>query len=574
MLAIACLITGAIAWLSYENGRTREAAEEQSSISRAIHDATADLVSAIGDAETGQRGYIITGRDAYLVPYTRSLDAIPSILERLYAATVKRPDQAQRMKELQPIVEAKLKELATTVELRRSKGFEAARAIVDTDNGRSLMDEIRSRTALIRDIAEARVVEYTADAEASAWWLRTISVIGSLVLLGLLGLSAWIIFLGLKHREDLYYQAAANAQHLRVTLDSIGDAVIATDAEERITFINPVAQQLTGWSETEALNKPIHQVFRIVNETTRATVENPLAKAIATGVVVGLANHTVLISKGGNEIPIDDSGAPIRSASGSILGAILVFRDISERRAVELQLRTLNEHLNEFVDGAAHDLRSPLRSVSVVAQLMAQRFEAQLGGDGRQFLEIIDNGVRRMESLLDGLLNYAQTSHFDLPEGPGISMEGALRSALDNLRADIDSAKASITVGNFGMLPVHDAHLIQLFQNLIGNAIKYRSNIVPHIHVECAVTETGWRIDVTDNGVGIQPEYREIIFKPFKRLHGEELPGSGIGLSTCQKIISGYGGRIWVESTPGEGSTFSFTIPFARGHGASAATAH
>jgi signal transduction histidine kinase len=118
------------------------------------------------------------------------------------------------------------------------------------------------------------------------------------------------------------------------------------------------------------------------------------------------------------------------------------------------------------------------------------------------------------------------------------------------------------------VLPVHDAHLVQLFQNLIGNALKYRSAEEPRIHVNCNKTDEGWIVKVNDNGIGIELQYRELIFKPFKRLHGDDRPGSGIGLATCQKIIAGYGGRIWVDSTPGKGSTFFFTIPLRKAYAA------
>lgn len=124
------------------------------------------------------------------------------------------------------------------------------------------------------------------------------------------------------------------------------------------------------------------------------------------------------------------------------------------------------------------------------------------------------------------------------------------------------------------MLPIYDAHLVQLLQNLIGNAVKYRGDAEPRIRVSCEKNGTGWLVRVSDNGIGIEPKYSEQIFKPFRRLHGDEHPGSGIGLATCQKIVSGYGGKIWVESVPGEGSTFCFTIPGQKAQATGAAGLH
>jgi signal transduction histidine kinase len=261
-------------------------------------------------------------------------------------------------------------------------------------------------------------------------------------------------------------------------------------------------------------------------------------------------------------VPIDDSGSPIRGVTGVIEGAILIFRDISARRNDERQLKALNDQLREFVDAAAHDLRTPLRSVNAFSELLQQRYESLLVGDGRNFLAQIRNGVQRMGRLLEDLLNYARASHFELGDGPRVPMVGALKIALDNLSADIEASKAVVTVAEpLPVLPVHDAHLVQLFQNLVGNAVKYHGAEEPRVHVDCNKTDEGWVVQVVDNGIGIEQQHRELIFKPFKRLHGDDRPGSGIGLATCQKIIAGYGGRIWVDSTPGKGSTFFFTIP-------------
>jgi signal transduction histidine kinase len=154
-----------------------------------------------------------------------------------------------------------------------------------------------------------------------------------------------------------------------------------------------------------------------------------------------------------------------------------------------------------------------------------------------------------------------------------VPLEGALNIALDNLSADIEASKAIVTFADtLPVLPVHDTHLAQLFQNLIGNALKYRSTEEPRIHVNCNQTDDGWIVQVNDNGIGIELRHRELIFKPFKRLHGDDRPGSGIGLATCQKIIAGYGGRIWVDSTPGKGSTFFFTIPLPKAYSAGGST--
>lgn len=408
MLAIAVLMVGLIAFLSYASGRSSDSAVQQSAISNRIENLTDQLLSTLKDAETGQRGFLITGRDSYLGPYNTATGAIPRIFIQLDEATAVRPDQRERIRSLRPLVDAKVRELAQTIELRRSKGLAAAQELVETDQGRNFMDDIRARCLAIAPVAEARVAEFTTMAEDYNTRLRAIATGGSLVLLGFLSISAVMIFRSLAHRERLYAEATVNAERFRVTLNSIGDGVIATDASKKISFINDVAQKLTGWSEEEAIGTPVSKVFRIVNETTRAIVENPLDRAIDEGIIVGLANHTLLIAKDGSEIPIDDSGAPIRGVRGEIQGAILVFRDISVRRQSERQLKQSNEQLKEFVDAAAHDLRTPLRSVSTFAQLLTEEYGPRLDEEGNDHLGLIRRGIQHMSRLLEDLLSYAQ----------------------------------------------------------------------------------------------------------------------------------------------------------------------
>jgi PAS domain S-box-containing protein len=561
MLIISSLMVAAMAGLSWKNDRDRAAANEQLTDSRRIHDATEELLSTVKDAETGQRGYLLTGRESYLDSYHSAVAGMLATLGKLRSATAAQPDQADREKNLEPVVREKMRELAATVELRRADGLAPAVKIVETDAGKLYMDDLRRQCADMRDAANRRVETFTAIAESSATRLRIVVLAGSLLLLGFLAISATTILRGLAYREELYHRAASNAELLRVTLESIGDAVIATDVDCRITFINPVGQRLTGWTEEEAIGTPIEDVFRIVNETTRDAVANPAEKAIRTGVVVGLANHTVLMTKHGQEISIDDSGAPIRDPDGAVVGAILVFRDISERREAEKRLNESNEQLQQFVTAAAHDLRAPLNSASVMTELLSAQITGKLDAEGERLLGFVRNGVRRVLRLIDDLLGYAQATHFEREAAKQTPLETALNAALENLRADIEATGAAVTTENLPVVSAHEGHLVQLLQNLIGNALKYRGDAPPRVRVSCERVASEWVVSVSDNGIGIEPRYAREIFKPFKRLHGEERPGSGIGLATCQKIVSGYGGNIWVSSELGRGSTFYFSIP-------------
>jgi PAS domain S-box-containing protein len=426
---------------------------------------------------------------------------------------------------IEPLVSQKLSELKDTIDLYRTNRVSEALAIVNSDRGRAYMDQIRSICAQIEEIAAARLDHFQSEAEKAASNLRRGSLGGSLVLVAFLVLSTIAIFRGMTRREELFRRVYASEKLISTTLTSIADGVIATDEQARITFINPVAQQLTGCSESEAIGAQIHRVFVIVNETTRLKTSNPLEEALQQGKAVRLANHTSLIPKTGEEIPIDDSAAPPKDERGKLIGAVLVFRDISAGRKVERQLRNANEELQQFVDAAAHDLSSPLNTVNVMAELLANQFQHELGPKGDELVGHISGAIARMKRLLDDLLAFARASHFEKESAVPISLDAPLQLALQNLKGEIQSNGATIDWGSLPFVALDEAHAVQLFQNLIGNAIKYRTGESVRVQIRAERKDGECLIAVTDNGIGIEREHLDKIFKPFKRLHGAAYPG-------------------------------------------------
>ncbi len=368
-------------------------------------------------------------------------------------------------------------------------------------------------------------------------------------------------------------QRTAELQRARnwfeTTLASIGDAVIATDASGRVSFMNSVAESLTGWSSAEAAGKPLSEVFVIFNEETRASCENPVAKVLREGTISGLANHTLLVARDGREMPIDDSAAPIRDQENSVAGVVLIFRDITQRRkdetAAELGRRELertNEELQQFAFAASHDLQEPLRNVKIYSQLLSQRYSGKLDADADQFIDFAVNSASHMEMLLADLLDYTQASNTIEHQARHTDTKLVLEEVLSSLQATITNTGASIGSDNLPVVPMNEVHVRQLFLNLIGNAIKYRSDEPPTIHVSARRAGQEWVFCVEDNGIGIEQQYQQKIFGLFKRLHTQDqYAGTGIGLAICQKVVQRYGGRIWVESKPGAGSKFFFTCP-------------
>ena len=361
---------------------------------------------------------------------------------------------------------------------------------------------------------------------------------------------------------------------LRTTLSSIGDAVVSTDINGCVTFMNPVAEQLTGWYLDDARGKPIEEIIVLVQEDTTNTIANPVMHALKVDEIVGLASHTSLVSKNGHRFAIDDSASPIRDENGVVVGGILIFRNISKQRQTQRELaeaqalaqtmiadlKRSNEDLSQFAAVASHDLRSPLNNVMQFAQLLELSHADELG-EGKALLGFLVTAAKRMSTLIEDLLRYARiTSNLSLPSAP-MDANVAIETAIENLQESISRTGAVVTRDRLPIVTLDATHLAQLFQNLIGNAIHYHGAEAPRIHVGVADQTDMYCFSCSDNGVGIAPAYQAQIFEPFKRLHGPERPGSGIGLAICKRVVERSGGRIWVESKLSEGSTFFFSLP-------------
>jgi signal transduction histidine kinase len=224
------------------------------------------------------------------------------------------------------------------------------------------------------------------------------------------------------------------------------------------------------------------------------------------------------------------------------------------------ELSRTNDELRQFAYVASHDLQEPLRTVASYAQLLAKRYRAHLDADADEFIRYMVEGVTRMHNLLNDMLAYSRVTETKDKVLPPANTDAVLQSAVLNLEATINETQAEITHDELPVVKADEIQLTQVFQNLLSNAIKYRSQEPPRIHVSAERRDDEWIFSVQDNGIGIDPQYSERIFGIFKRLHGRELPGTGMGLAICKRIVERHGGRIWVESQPGNGSTFRFAL--------------
>jgi PAS domain S-box-containing protein len=575
-LAGAMLILLIVSLISYQDWMAFQHSAPLVQRSRALLQQVEQVLSYTKDAETGQRGFVLTGSSQYLDTYNTAVAALPSELLKLRQLVAEDAPMRVRVMTLEGLISEKLAELKKTVALRQTEGFKAALGEVETDRGKQVMDEVRKLGEDLQNEVYRRLQQEIRERQQQGSQARLTSLFGGVVLFVFLLLATFDIGRATAERDRLIVdlQAAndrttASRDLLHTTLTSIGDAVIATDDAGRVTFLNGVAERLTGWTQSQARRQPLRKVLDIVNEETREIVESPVDKALREGVVVGMANHTVLISRDGAEWPIDDSAAPIRNAQGTVIGVVLVFRDVSERRQSELQLRRLNQDLlrtnqdlQQFSYAASHDLKEPLRTVATCLQLAVRKYSGKvLDKEAAQLMEAAVAGAHRMHALVEALLEYSRAGEVAESTIEPVRVDTVVRDAIATLRSAIAETNATVSYGQLPVVTANPLHLAQVFQNLIGNALKYRSDQPPRIAVSALEQDQQWVFTVEDNGIGIEPEYQAQIFGIFKRLHGHEYPGTGIGLAICKKIVDRHGESLWVESGLGRGSRFSFTLP-------------
>jgi light-regulated signal transduction histidine kinase (bacteriophytochrome) len=230
-----------------------------------------------------------------------------------------------------------------------------------------------------------------------------------------------------------------------------------------------------------------------------------------------------------------------------------------ERRAADLERS--NEELERFAYVASHDLSEPLRMVSGFVSLLQSRYADRLDDDAGEFMRYIVDGVERMQALIRDLLSYSHVGRAELEHEP-IEMGPLVQRVLEGMQTSIDETDATIVVGDLPTVPGDASQLMQLLQNLVANALKFTGEEPPVVRITAARVGDEWAFAVADEGIGIDPQFDERIFQVFQRLHApNEYPGTGVGLAICRAIAERHGGRIWVESTPGEGSVFRFTLP-------------
>jgi PAS domain S-box-containing protein len=361
---------------------------------------------------------------------------------------------------------------------------------------------------------------------------------------------------------------------LATTLASIGDAVIATDAQGRIQFMNPVAEALTGWSQEETVGLDATLVMGIISGDTDTLDEHPVAKVLRTGDGLELPEGTLLLTKDGTKVPIDDSAAPIRDDGGHVIGAVMVFRDVTERvRAAEAlrqytaELEARNGELDAFAHTVAHDIKSPLNLVVGYARLLEAEHKSFSDQELEDYLQTISQGGQKMADIIDELLLLASARQEDVETGP-LDMAAIVASAQDRLSHEIEEHQAEISLpAEWPVVTGYGPWVEEVWVNYLSNGIKYGGE-PPRLSLGATKQADGTvRFWIRDNGPGIAAEDRARLFIPFSQLNQVRANGHGLGLSIVRRIVERLDGEVGVTSQVGEGSVFAFTLP-TNGHGA------
>lgn len=425
------------------------------------------------------------------------------------------------------------------------------------------------------------------------------------------------LFVEIRHREDILKRERADAENLyglserlATTLESIGEGVVATDRDGMITFINQVAARLLGWPVERALGVAARRVVRIRPEHGRTPFEDPLEQALSHGAQAREDDAAILLSRGEKEHLISFRATPILDRENWIVGAVLVFQEVSGLRAVqqhrkqlieelsqanerlreevarreegrqaalnlmqdaqlaqaalrksEAILRETNAALEEYARVASHDLQEPLRKIESFAQVLIEDYGDRFDAQGREYLDIMVRSTARMRRLIRDILAFSRAGTPERPFGP-VDLNKVLDVVQENLSELIREKKARIAIMHLPTIHGDETQMIQLFQNLIGNALKFNDKPKPRVDLSAEDSGPNWKITVRDNGIGMFTNKAEAIFAPFKRLHSRRgYEGTGIGLAICRRIVTRHGGTIGAESELKKGSTFWLTLP-------------
>jgi PAS domain S-box-containing protein len=525
------------------------------------------LSAALRDCEIGQLRFIMSGIEQRLGLYQTALVEIPKAQQELRRLVMDNPAQQRRLEEADRLIALRLKVLAKRIEVRRSQGKAQAEALFESDGGLIAGRQLRLLLAEVTAQEQLLLQQRKSAAVAQSHQTFRLALVGSVLLLVLLTCANYVLERDVILRRRAEGEVRSSEVLFRGMFDNASVGITLLSGSGQFQLVNSRFCEITGYTREELLGRTFHSITlpEDLPPFDLDSSEEPPGTA-------GHSNKKRCIRGNGSITWVNLTASRLPRSNGDDERFICIIEDINAQAQAEaalyaanLSLVRSNESLQQFAYVASHDLQEPLRTVSMFSQLLGREYKDKLDERGEGFLNIIADGARRMSQLIEALLAYSHASSDDRQSHKYVSLEDLLQEALESLRARIDEEKAVITSDKLPVVYGDPVRLYQVFQNLIGNALKYRRpEEAPQIHVGCERLKSEWIFRIKDNGMGFPPQAAERIFGIFKRLHGQEIAGTGVGLAVVKAVIERRGGRIWAESEgEGKGATFSFTIPIS-----------
>ena len=560
--AFAMLILLAVGAISY---RAIMLSRESEAWVQHTHEVLRNLQNALlasEKIESTSRGFALTGDESVLDSFPADVLLVQQSLAAVRRLTADNPLQQQRLPTLTHTITSHVASTQKLIDQRRLTGPKLSEATTLGEN-RQTMNELRQLVGAMEGEELDLLKQRSEDAGKQMVQTQRALILGALLGLGITGTAAWRL-----HRENVRRLLAEDALRAsearsRALFDAAPDPVVVTDQAGLFVQLNIQTEKQFGYKRDELVGQSVQQIlpngfFQQLNSDVQAEK----AEDSTSNNVFELCGQR----KDGGRFPVEITLSPLQTSGGLLI--IVALRDITERRRSEEQLaRTMTElrrsnvDLQQYAYVVSHDLQEPLRMVASFTQLLAERYQGRLDSDADEFIAHAVDGCKRMKRLMLDLLAYARIGK----SGEALSWvdaEGALQEAIRNLQRIVEENGAVITHDVLPRVNTDRAQLVQVFQSLVENAIKYRGTGAPRVHVSAASRGPECVFAVQDNGVGIESQYFEKIFVLFQRLHRQpQIDGTGIGLTICKKILEQAGGSIWVESKYGSGSTFYFALP-------------
>ena len=560
-LGLALLLLAAVAITSYSSWNEYLIAADEVRAIRAGINNLKDLLFYVQAAESGQRGFLLTKDSAYLDSYSAAIPEVHARLNALARSTTVRERHPAVVRQLQQKVIAKLEELKTTVDLVREGNTTVALGLVNTNRGKATMDQIRGLEQSIERDLDFHLSTTQKKSRRFARISQVTSTFGSAGIFVIVLISAIEIHRLISARQRLNADLARSAADFRHLADSVPQLVWQIGDPGAFEYVN---QRWTDFSglPLEQMSNPAWE--RLLHPADRASF--PRKWTISMEAHEPFTGECRLRDRStGRYCWFLFRATPVTAEESGTVRWFATYTNIDQQKATAQALQRTNEDLQQFVYSASHDLQEPLRTLMVYADVITKRGTRPIDDKDEQYLRLLRESAERMRMLVSDLLTYTEVVSSTGDREVSADALQVLEKALHNLQATIAECSAQIHYSELPMLAISEVHLLQIFQNLLGNALKYRQpGVAPKIELGSRHDGGEWLISVKDNGIGIDPAYHQKIFGIFKRLHpAHEYPGTGLGLAICKKIVERNHGRIWVESQVGAGATFYFSLPAA-----------